>query len=194
MADGRVDVAVGIVAKQPPQEAVGLEGDGALLLGGVEQERDDRVLADVLGDVFLGVVRPHLLLVDVLLEDVADHIGVDLVVGAQRPLVQVPAVLVEEVEELLEGLVGDVDVGVALFELVDFEEAAVEVGHLAEELLQVGVELALVRRLAQAVVEEPQQEVAVEGLELVLAPGLLDHAPGGCAGSRCRRRGSPSSG
>ena len=65
-------------------------------------------LADVLGDVFLGVVGPHLLLVDVLLEDVAEHVGVDLVVGAQGALVEVPVVRVEEVEELLEGLVGDV--------------------------------------------------------------------------------------
>ena len=54
--------------------------------------RQDRVLADVFGDVLLGVVRAHLLLVDVLLEDVAEHVGIDLVVGAQRALVEVPLV------------------------------------------------------------------------------------------------------
>ena len=76
-------------------------------------------LADVLGDVLLGVVGPHLLLVDVLLEDVAQHVGVDLVVGPQRALVEVPVVAVEELEELLEGGVGDVDVlAVEFFDLV----------------------------------------------------------------------------
>ena len=106
--DGRIDVAVGVVLQQiPDRRALGvLERDLALRRGGVEQERDHRVLADVLGDVLLRVVGPHLLLVDVLLEDVAEHIGVDLVVGAQRALVEMPLVLVEEVEDALEGSSG----------------------------------------------------------------------------------------
>ena len=74
---------------------------------GIEQIGDDRVLADVAGDVLLGVVGPHLLLVDVLLEDVAQHVGVDFVVGAQGALVQVPVIGVEEVEKSFECRVGD---------------------------------------------------------------------------------------
>ena len=132
MTDCGVDVPIGIVAPQPPQKAVGLESDGALLFGGVEQERDDRVLADVLGNVFLGVVGPHLLLIDVLFEDVADDVGVDLVVCSQGAFVQVPGKLVEESEQLFKGLVGDVDLGVAFFELVDLEESAIQIGDLGE--------------------------------------------------------------
>ena len=192
--DGGVDVAVGVVAQQVPDgRAVGiLEGDLALGAGGVEQERDDRVLADVFGDVFLGVVRPHLLLVDVLLEDVAEHVGVDLVVGAQRALVEVPLVLVEEVEDALEGLVGNLDVWrMRCFELVHLEEAAVEIRDCAEQLFQL-------RRCASCAaepfVEQAQQEVAVEGIELVLALLAAAQRRAGCAGSRGRRRESPSSG
>ena len=96
-----IDVAVGVGLEQVPDRgAIGiLEGDLALGARGVEQERDDRVLADVLGDVLLGVVGAHLLLVDVLLEDVAEHVGVDLVVGTQRAFVEVPLLLVEVVED-----------------------------------------------------------------------------------------------
>ena len=59
-------------------------------------------LRDVPGDVFFGVVGSHLLLVDVLLKDVAEDIRVDLVVARERPFVQVPLVLLEEVKDPLE--------------------------------------------------------------------------------------------
>ena len=85
-----------------------LEGHLAVGAVALQQEREDRILADVLGDL-LWVVRPHLLLVDVLLEDVAEDVGVDLVVRAQRALVQVPRCTVEEVEHALEGGVRDLD-------------------------------------------------------------------------------------
>ncbi len=57
---------------------------------------------------------------------------------------------------------------------MDLEEAAVEIRDLAEQLFQVAVQLAFVRGLAQAVVEQPQQEVAVERQEFVLALGLAN--------------------
>ncbi len=90
VADGGIDVAVRVVTKQAPQGTIRLEGDGAFLPRGIEQVRDNRVLGDVLGDVFLGVVRPHLLLIDVFLEDVADYVRVDFVVGTTGALVEVP--------------------------------------------------------------------------------------------------------
>jgi len=132
MTDSGVDVAVGVIAQQPPKGAVNVECYRALLLGSVKDEWDDGILADVLGDVFLGVVRPHLLLVDVFLKDVAHHIWVDLVVGPQGALVKMPGVLVEEVEELLERLVRDIDLRVTLFKVVDFKETAVKEGDLPE--------------------------------------------------------------
>ena len=109
MGDCGVDVAVGVVTQQPPHAAVRPEGHREFLLSGVEQEGDDGVPGDVAGDVLLGVVGSHLLLVDVLLEDVAEDIRVDLVVLPVRSLVQVPAIVVEEVEDSLEGRVGDAD-------------------------------------------------------------------------------------
>ena len=85
-----------------------------LLRRRIEEVGDDRALADVLRDVFLGVVGPHLLLVDVLLKDVAEHVGIDLVVVAKRSRIEVPIPLVEEGKQPLEGRVGDVELGVPL--------------------------------------------------------------------------------
>ena len=134
-----------------------------LLLRLVEEEGDDCVAADVAGDVLLGVVGAHLLLVDVLFEDVAEHVGVDLVVVAQGPVVEVPLVGVEEVEDLLEGVVRDVDVRVAALQFVDVEEAAVEVGDLTDQGDQVRVAFGL--GLAQPLVEQFQKEAVVEAGE-----------------------------
>ena len=63
--------------------------------------------------------------------------------------------------------------GYVVLELVDVEQAAVEVGHLTEE--RVEVRRALRGLLAEPFVEQAQQEVAVEAQELVLALPLLDH-------------------
>ena len=71
----------------------------ALGAGGIEQERQDGVLADVFGDVLLRVIRPHLLLVDVFLEDVAEDVGIDFVVGAKRAFIEMPLILVEVIED-----------------------------------------------------------------------------------------------
>ena len=173
MADGGVDVAVGVVAQQPPHAAVRSESHWALFLRGVEEEGDDSVARDVSGDVLLSVVGPHLLLVDILLEDVAEHVGVDLVVLPVRPLVQVPAVAIEEVEDPLEGGVGDGDVGVVALQVVNVEQAAVEKGDPAEEGSQIGRALSF--RLPQTFVEQPQKEEAVELLEATAAAVLLHH-------------------
>ena len=77
-----------------------------------------------MGDVLLCVIGPHLLLVDVLLEDVAQDIRVDLVVGTQRALVEVPLILVKVVEDTLEGLIRDLDLRVADFDRMLLEQAA----------------------------------------------------------------------
>ena len=68
----------------------------------------NRPLAEILGDFGAGVIGAEGFLVDVLLEDVAEHVGVDFVVLAARRVVEVPGVAVEEVEEVLERLVGHV--------------------------------------------------------------------------------------
>ena len=78
-----------------------------LHLGRAASNRNDstRVLTDVFGDFFLGVISPHLLLINVFFEYIAEHIGVDFVPLAQRAFVQVPLPLTEEIEDALERLV-----------------------------------------------------------------------------------------
>ena len=122
----------------------------------------------------LGVVGAHLLLVDVLLEDVAQNVRVDLVVLAVGPLIQVPAVAVEEVEDPLEGLVGNADVRVVPFQVVNVEQAAIEERDLAQQGGEVGRSLSF--GLPEPLVEEAQQEDAVELLEAPLATAVPDHA------------------
>ena len=87
VAEGGVYVVVGVVLQQPPYAAVRIEGDCTFSPGHFQQPRDDGVAGDVAGDVFLGVVGAHLLLVDVLFEDVAQHVGIDFVVVASGPVV-----------------------------------------------------------------------------------------------------------
>jgi hypothetical protein len=85
--DRIVDVAIRILSLQSPDVAVVIEGDAHVFLDSIEQPREDGVLADVFGDVLFGVVSAHLLLVDVLLEDVAEDVRVDLSVVTQWPIV-----------------------------------------------------------------------------------------------------------
>ena len=114
-----------------------LECDPAGLPGHVEKRRNDRVLADVFGNVLFRVVRPHLLLVDVLLEDIAENIRVDLVAFARRPVIKVPVVLLEESEDPLKRLVGNFDVlAVQFFDLMLQEQAAVQVGHTPQQSIR----------------------------------------------------------
>lgn len=84
MEDCRVDVALGISLEQVPNgRAFGIiKSNFALGAGSVEKKRDDRVLADIVGNVLLGIVRAHLLLVDVFFKDEAKNTGVDFVVGS----------------------------------------------------------------------------------------------------------------
>ena len=129
------------------------------------------VATDVAGDVFFGVVRPHLFLVDVLLEDVAEHVGVDLVVVTQRAVVEMPLVGVEELEDVAERRVGDMDARVVPLKVVHLEQAAVQVGHPPQQVGQ--FRRPVLCGLAQPFVEQAQQEQPVEGLETVPAvPGL----------------------
>ena len=144
-------------------------------MSGFEEEWDDGVLGDVLGDVLLGVVSSHLLLVDVLFKDITHYIGINFVIGTKRAFVQMPAKLVEKVKQFLEGSVGDIYIGVALFELVDLEETAVEIGNFSKQFLHLGIEFAFTGGLAQTVVEESQEEIAIERLEFILTPGLLHY-------------------
>ena len=163
VADGLVEVAVGVILEQLP-DTVGTEGDGALLFGAVKEEGDDGVAADVAGDVLLGVVGAHLLLlVDVFFEDVTEYVGVDLVVVAQRAVVEMPLVGVEEGEDLFECFVGNGNVRVVVLEIVDVEKAAVEVGDLTEFCHQFRVTFGLGH--TQPLVKQPQQKETVKAVE-----------------------------
>ena len=96
-----------------------LERHSAALVGVVKDRRDDRILANVLGDIFFGVVRAHLFLIDVLLEDVAENVGVDFTAGFGRAIIEMPVVALEIREKPVERGIGDVDLfPVYLFDLM----------------------------------------------------------------------------
>src|SRR5208337_5177858 len=112
-----------------------------------------------------------LLLVDVLFEDVAQHVGVNLPVVLERALVEMPSPTIEERKKPVECVVGDVDARVSLLEFVNFEQAAVEVGHLTQDRLEIRRALLL----PQAFVKEPEKKVTVKAQKLVLPLPLQDH-------------------
>src|SRR6266567_2588396 len=78
-----VYVGVGVLAHPRPHGTVGTKSNQALLFGGIEDVGENGVLADVFRYVLFGIISPHLLLVDILLEDIAQHIGIDLLIVAQ---------------------------------------------------------------------------------------------------------------
>ena len=84
-----------------------------------------------------------------------------------------PAVAVEEVEDTLEGGVGDFDVRVVALQVVNVEQAAVEEGYLAQKLDEVG--RALRFGLSESFVKQAQKEEAVELLKAAAAALLLHH-------------------
>ncbi|OQB92162.1 MAG: hypothetical protein BWX84_01071 [Verrucomicrobia bacterium ADurb.Bin118] len=161
--DGRVDVAVGIGLQELPHRVVARERGFARLAGGVEQEGDDRVAAHVAGDVLLRIVRAHLFLVDVLLEDEAEHVRVDLVIVAQRAFVQMPLILIEIIEDALERAIGNLDSTVGLLDDVRLKKTAIQVGDAAEQVL----EFRRAGLAAQPFMEQSQQEVAVERVKFI---------------------------
>ena len=81
-----------------------------------------------------------------------------------------PLVGIEEVEDLLERLVRDVDVGVVAFQVVNVEQAAVQVRDAPEQLEQSRVAGRF--GLTETFVEQSAQEQAVEAVELAAALGF----------------------
>ena len=159
------------------------------LVDPVEDQSVDRLLAEVPGDLGPRVVGPELLLVDVLLEDVAQDVRVDLVVLAARRVVQVPGVVLEEVEDAREGGVRDLQIRMIGLDPMLQEEPAVEVADLSQQAPSLGA--ALGGRAGEALEEEELQEVAVVE---VRPRSSGSRRACGADSSDPRRPGSPSSG
>ncbi len=150
---------------------VELHGVGGPLGGGVEHELVDSLLAEVLGDLRPRVVSAEFLLVDVLFEDVAEDVGVDLLVVSAGRVVERPRVALEEAEEIFEGGIRNADLLVrsaeergaldSLLDPVGQEESAIEIRDIAERhgaerrALRLRLREALEKEVAQEVGEEP---------------------------------------
>ena len=108
------------------------------LIHAVEHELEYGALAEIAGHLRARVVSAEFLLVDVFLEYVAEHVGVDFVGLAGGRVVEIPRVASKEIEDVLERAVGDEDarfVGEAVvkFDVVRQEQAAVEVADFSEQ-------------------------------------------------------------
>ena len=143
----------------------------------VEHELMNGLLAEVIGDFRPCVVGSEFLLVDIFLEDVAEHVRIDLAVVTAGRVVEGPGVGTEEREEILEDDVRHLDLGVGLGEervtldaglnAVGQEQAAIEVRDVAERHGADG--FALVLGFGETLEEEIAQEVGEESV----FPGLL---------------------
>src|SRR5215472_185028 len=141
VSDRGKDVAVRLTPQQIPdgRPVWIFKCDFAFFPRGIEQKGDDRIFPDVSGDVLSGVIRPHLLLVDVLLKYVPQHVGIYLLVVLERALIKMPLVLIEVVEHALERRVGNFDVlsvAVRMLQFVNVEQAAVQVRNVAKQLFK----------------------------------------------------------
>ena len=168
--DGIVYITIATLFQPTPDIAFCGECLGRGLGYPIHQEGKDAVLPDVFRNVLLGVVGTHLgTVVDVLLEDVAQHIRIDVFPTGRDACVEMPPPGVEEVEQTDEGLILDVDVGIVVLQLMLVEHPSIQVGYAAIHLFKVSVVLGLV----QSIVEKPGEEASIEGLEEAVLPLLL---------------------
>ncbi|MDH5400501.1 MAG: hypothetical protein OEX02_20270, partial [Cyclobacteriaceae bacterium] len=61
----------------------------------------DGLLTQVFGDFGPGVVSPKRFLVDILLKDVAQHVGIDLIIFTPHGVIQVPGIATEKNKQQL---------------------------------------------------------------------------------------------
>ncbi len=115
----------------------------------------DSALAQVFGDLGAGVIGAKQFLVDVLFKDIAQHRRVDLVIRAAGGVVEVPRVAAKEIEQLVKGRVGDVDVPVLDLDRVGQEQAAVEIADASQQR----------PRRRAAPVFRPRQALEKEGVQ-----------------------------
>src|SRR5205823_1670839 len=86
------------------------------------------------GNFGAGVVSSKGLLVDVLFEDVTEHIRVNFVVFAAGCIVEMPRVAIKQIKQVLKRAVGNRNLCVFLFNLMRQEQAAIEIFDCAEYL------------------------------------------------------------
>ena len=138
----------------------------------VEYDLMDGVLAEIFGDLGACVICAKGFLVDVFLEYIAQHVGVDLVVSSAGGVVEVPRIAVEQLQQIAKRLVGDVDVGVLLFDSVRQKQPAVQIDDLAEQFPS--LRTALIRRLCEALEEQRVEQLFVEVVRAKLVLGLFE--------------------
>ena len=126
------DIAVAAAAKCAPYKSVGLERIGVLFAHLVEKERQDAVASYVFGYVLFSVVSAHLCtVVDILLEDVAKHIGVDILATGSDASVEMPTPSVEEVKKADKSIICNVNIFIVEFNLMFVEHTAIQIWNLA---------------------------------------------------------------
>ena len=113
-------------------------GEGERLIDPVQNQFENCPLAKVAGHLRARVVSAEFLLVDVFLEDVAEHVGIDFVGLTAGRVVEIPRVAAKEIENVLKRAVGNDDarlVGEAVIELdmMRQDQAAVEVADFSEQ-------------------------------------------------------------
>ena len=113
-------------------------------------------------DSLFGVVSTHLCtVVDILLEDVAKHIGVDVLATGSNASVEVPTPSVEEVEKADKGVVVNLDVGILVFQDMSVEHTAIEVRNFAIFFFK----FRIMNRCVQSVVKELNEKTLVERIK-----------------------------
>ena len=133
-----------------------------------QEEPVDGALAQVFGDFRTGVISAEGLLVDVFLEDVAQHVRVDLVIQPAGGVIEVPRIGGKQTEQVLECGIGNPDGrAVITFQAMGDEQATIEVTDVTDQPF--GITGALLGGLGKTLEKQRLQETRIE---TVLAPAL----------------------
>ena len=94
----------------------------------------DGAFTKILGNLWAGVVGAKGFLVDVLFKDVAQHIGVDLIVAGARRIIQVPRVTAKEIQQVGKGEIWDANIRVIIFQTVFEKKTAIQIFDWTKQL------------------------------------------------------------
>ncbi|MBQ8036328.1 MAG: hypothetical protein IJ268_04985 [Proteobacteria bacterium] len=168
--DGIIDIPIAALAHFLPDKTITFKiiARAAFRLRQcLQQIGNDAILTDIFGNILFSIISPHgRTIVDVLLEYIAQHIGVDILTARSNARVEMPLIGIEECKQTLKRLIGDIQTGIRLLNLMLGKHAAIQIGNHTKIMFKCLISVAF--GLIQTIAEQSAQKRAIEAIILPL--------------------------